>query len=69
MCDSLILELIVLINFSFVGDGNWSESRQRSSETSGQNSGGYRPVRHVHTRPVVFHREKGTNTPTLLFIC
>lgn len=56
MCD------VELMYFVFVGDGVGSKSRQRSSETSSQDPGGHRPVRHVHARPVVFHGEKGTHT-------
>jgi len=46
----------------FVGGGVRAEPRQRGPEASNQNSGGGRPVGHVHTRPVSLHREEGTST-------
>ena len=46
----------------FVGHGVRSKSRQRRPEAPSQDAGGHRPIRHVHTRPVIVHGEEGRHS-------
>lgn len=56
-----LCEVLFLMS-AFAGDGFGSRSRQRGPEVSGQDSGRHWPVRHVHARPVLVHREEGSET-------